>query len=151
MLLTRNWFSLLSFWIFSKTNVHFFSQALFNLVSFDADHVLSRLENIIEHLYAINLNLRHGSILCLGEIIHALYIVKNGQISYGTFLQSFWLSFFSTFFKKKIFFNTNDNSMARYFWLFQASNLIVLRKISYLFCRFQYNLRNKTTSSRITS
>lgn len=60
-----------------------FSQALFNLVSFDADHVLSRLENIIEHLYSINLNLRHGSILCLGEIIHASYIVKKGLISYG--------------------------------------------------------------------
>lgn len=41
------------------------------------------MNDIIKNLYSVNLNLRHGSILSLGEIIHALSNIKERNIEYG--------------------------------------------------------------------
>ncbi|XP_065214517.1 tubulin-specific chaperone D isoform X2 [Planococcus citri] len=58
------------------------SKALHNLVKFEPAYVASKMKDILKNLYSVNLNLRHGSILSLGEIIHALANVKDQHIEF---------------------------------------------------------------------
>lgn len=61
-------------------------QALHNFVKFDAVYVASKMKDILKNLYSVNLNLRHGSILSLGEIIHALSNIKDQHIEFGKYM-----------------------------------------------------------------
>lgn len=58
-------------------------QAMHNFVELDPIYVCSKMKTMVKNLYSINLNLRHGSILCLAEIIHACSRIKEPRITHG--------------------------------------------------------------------
>ncbi|CAA9993822.1 unnamed protein product, partial [Nesidiocoris tenuis] len=53
-------------------------QALHNLTEFDSDYMVGTvLPSLLKNVNSIDANARHGSIIAIGEIVHALHLKKG--------------------------------------------------------------------------